>query len=245
MTTLLEFITQGLEMMTHVDVYLLSLVTYFGLWSYVILFLVVFAETGLVVAPFLPGDSLLFVAGTLAGGGMLNGLGVYGTLLAAAILGDLANYWIGYTLGPRVFAKDNSWLFNKNHLEKTREFYERHGVKTIILARFVPIVRTFAPFVAGIGKMDYVLFSKYNIIGGVLWTTLFVWAGYFFGGLDVVQRNFHYVVLLIIALSVVPVIYEIIKAKREALRLSRMSDHATYHEISEVIDEVEASDGEK
>ena len=168
---------------------------------YVLLFTIIFCETGLVILPFLPGDSLLFAAGALSGLGYLNIIALYLSLLAAAILGDSLNYWIGNKIGPRVFAKENSRIFKKEYLERTREFYEKHGGKTIILARFIPIVRTFAPFVAGVGKMDYKVFLTYNVIGGFLWVTAFTFAGYFFGGLPFMQKNSHYAVVIIFLVS--------------------------------------------
>lgn len=206
-----------------------------GPFTYVILFGIVFAETGLVVAPFLPGDSLLFVAGTLSGSGYLNIVVVYVSLLAAAILGDTVNYWVGHHIGPKVFAKENSRIFKKEYLEKTREFYEKHGGKTIILARFLPILRTFAPFVAGVGKMHYQTFLFYNIIGALLWVTGFTFAGYFFGGLPFIQENFHYAVVVIIFVSVLPMLIEYIKYQR-SLRLSRKQmEHATYKDIKKTL----------
>ncbi|OGG12901.1 hypothetical protein A2773_01685 [Candidatus Gottesmanbacteria bacterium RIFCSPHIGHO2_01_FULL_39_10] len=215
----------------HLDENLAYIINQFGNWTYVILFLIIFAETGFVVTPFLPGDSLLFVVGTFAGGGYLNIWLIYIGFLAAAILGDTVNYWIGHHLGPRVFSKENSRLFNKAYLEKTKEFYIKHGGKTIILARFVPIIRTFAPFVAGVGKMHYNTFLLYNVIGGVAWVTSLTWAGYFFGGLPIIKNNFEYAVILIIFISLVPVLIEFIKHKRgEKLSKSQL-DHTTYQEL--------------
>ncbi len=199
----------------HVDEYLTLLVNQFGVWTYVILFLIIFAETGLVIIPFLPGDSLLFVVGTLAGGGILNIWFVYFSLLIAAILGDTVNYWIGHKLGTKVFEKSNSRFFNKAHLEKTREFYEKYGGKTIILARFVPIVRTFAPFVAGVGTMHYDTFITYNIVGAFIWVTSITFAGYFLGGLPIIKNNFETAIFVLIGISILPMIIEYIKHKME------------------------------
>lgn len=236
---MIEALTTALSMITHLDAQLLQLTQFFGVWTYVILFGIIFAETGLVILPFLPGDSLIFVAGTLAGAGYMHVGGLYIVLLTAAILGDTTNYWIGHFIGPKVFDRENSRFFNKNHLEKTREFYDKHGVKTIILARFIPIIRTFAPFVAGIGKMDYGMFMKYNVVGGFLWITSFTWAGYFFGGLRVVQDNFHYVVVLIIMISLLPVVYEYIKYKREEKQMRASLKHANFKEVVKTIEEAE------
>jgi len=215
----------------HIDKYLVSIIEQFGVWSYVILFLIIFVETGLVIMPLLPGDSLLFVAGALAGGGLLNIWLVYIPLLFAAILGDSLNYWIGHRLGTSVFERENSRLFNKDHLEKTRAFYEKYGGKTIILARFIPIVRTFAPFVAGVGKMHYDTFLTYNIIGGILWVTLLTFIGYFFGGLPFIKNNFETAIFAIIGLSLLPVVVEFIKHKAEQKKLKNTS--VNYKEIKD------------
>ena len=211
----MEFVLQIAKYFLHLDEYLGIIIAAVGPLTYVILFAIVFAETGLVVAPFLPGDSLLFVAGSLSGAGHLNIFAIYITLLAAAILGDTVNYWIGNKIGPRVFAKENSRIFKKEYLERTREFYEKHGGKAIILARFIPIIRTFAPFVAGVGQMHYRTFLAYNVTGTFIWVTGFVFSGYFFGGLKFIKDNFHYTVVLIVVLSVMPMIYEYINHKRK------------------------------
>ena len=191
----MEILQQILDLFLHLDDHLGTIIQQFGAFTYVILFGIIFAETGLVVVPFLPGDSLLFVAGTLAGAKHLNIIIVYLTLLSAAIIGDTVNYWVGHHIGPKVFARENSRIFKKEYLEKTREFFEKYGGKAIILARFLPIIRTFAPFVAGVGKMHYETFLFYNVLGGFLWVTLFTFAGYFFGGLEFIQENFHYAVV--------------------------------------------------
>ncbi len=223
----------------HLDEYMSAIVSAVGNWTYVILFLIIFAETGLVVTPFLPGDSLLFAAGALAGGGYLNVLVLYALLMVAAILGDAVNYWVGHFVGAKVFEKENSRIFKKEYLEKTREFYEKHGPKAIILARFLPILRTFAPFVAGVGKMHYRTFLTYNVVGALLWVTGFVFAGYFFGGLEIVQHNFHYAVLLIIGISVLPMVYEFIQYRRGAHMSKAQMKHATYREMKDTMHEVE------
>lgn len=201
------------DFVLHIDRHLARIVQDYGFYTHLILFAIVFLETGIVVTPFLPGDSLLFVAGTLAA---LGGMDVYlliALLITAAILGDTVNYWIGKWAGPEIFRKDTGRLLNKNHLKKAHEFYERHGGKAIVLARFVPIVRTFAPFVAGIGLMNYAHFLFFNVIGGVMWVLMFVLGGYFFGNLPVVKERFHLVVIMIIVISVLPMVYEYVKAK--------------------------------
>jgi membrane-associated protein len=188
----------------------------FGPWLYVVLFAIIFAETGLVVTPFLPGDSLLFAVGAVAAHPSSPiQLGLIAVLLVfAAVLGDAVNYTIGYLIGPRVFARDDSWLLNKRHLLRAHQFYEEYGGVTIILARFIPIVRTFAPFVAGIGKMNYPRFALYNISGGAVWILSFLVAGWWFGGQEVVQKNFHLVIVAIIVISVLPGVYEYVRARR-------------------------------
>lgn len=234
----MEVVTTIADLFLHLDEHLSNIINLFGPLTYLILFGIVFAETGLVVAPFLPGDSLLFAAGALAGLGYLDIFVLYISLLVAAILGDSLNYWIGNKIGPRVFAKENSKIFKKEYLEKTREFYEKHGGKTIILARFIPLIRTFAPFVAGVGKMNYKTFITYNIVGAILWVTSFVFAGYFFGALPFMQENFHYAVVIVIVLSLIPVAYEVGKHKYEAHMSKRRLKHANYKEIKETIKEV-------
>ena len=218
----------------HFDESLATVINLFGPLTYVILFLVVFAETGLVVTPFLPGDSLLFAVGTLAGGNYLNIFIVYITLLLAAILGDTVNYWIGHHLGPRVFSKENSRIFNKEYLKRTDEFYKKHGGKTIILARFVPIIRTFAPFVAGIGKMHYGTFLFYNILGGFLWVTSLTFAGYFFGQIPIIKENFEFVVIGIVIISILPIFIEFIKHKLASKRTKKEEEDASYQEVAEI-----------
>jgi membrane-associated protein len=192
----------------HLDEYLTVLIGILGPWSYVLLFLVIFAETGLVVTPFLPGDSLLFAIGALAGGGLLHPVVAYVVLLVAAILGDTVNYWIGQTVGHKLFAHENSRIFNRAHLDTTHAFVEKYGSASVILGRFVPIVRTFVPFVVGVGAMTYRTFLLFNVIGGFLWVTLIAGAGYFFGGIPLVKENFEWVVLGIIFVSILPMIIE-------------------------------------
>jgi len=185
----------------------------YGAWIYGILFIILFCETGLVVTPFLPGDSLLFVAGAIAGAGSMNVHLLVVLLLAAAVLGDSLNYAIGHYIGPKVFRFDDSWFFKKAYVERTHRFFERHGGKTIVLARFVPIIRTYAPFVAGIGAMDYRRFLLFNVAGAVLWVASLTYAGYFFGNLPAVKNNLSLVILGIIVLSISPGIVELLRHK--------------------------------
>ncbi len=215
------------------DEHLKSIILLFGPFTYVILFLIVFAETGLIVTPFLPGDSLLFAAGALAGGGFLNVWIVYFSLLIAAIAGDTVNYWIGHHLGKRAFSRENSRIFNKAYLERTEEFYKRYGGKTIILARFIPIIRTFAPFVAGVGKMHYSTFIFYNILGAFIWVTSLTFAGFFLGGLPIVKENFEIAVLGIIFISILPVIIEYARHK---ISNKKKQDSVSYSEIKKTFE---------
>ena len=202
-----------IDFILHIDQHLIELTQTYGLWIYAILFIIVFCETGLVVTPFLPGDSLLFAAGAVAALGGMNVHIAAALLLAAAVIGDAANFAIGKYFGEKLFAKPDSRVFKREYLDKTHAFYEKYGGKTIILARFVPIVRTFAPFVAGMGDMHYGRFIRYNIIGALMWVGLLTYAGYFFGELPVVKNNFGLVVIGIIAVSVLPMAVEIAKAK--------------------------------
>jgi membrane-associated protein len=206
----METIQPILDVLLHLDKHLNQWADFFGPGLYVVLFLIVFCETGLVVTPFLPGDSLLFAVGALAAstGSNLSLPALVVLLIAAAVLGDAANYAAGYWVGPRVFGSERSWLFNRKHLLRTQEFYDRHGGKTIILARFIPIIRTFAPFVAGIGKMRYGRFAFYNVIGGVAWVLTFLMGGYFLGSLEWVKNNFSVITFAIIGISVLPVVVE-------------------------------------
>lgn len=212
METILNLFHWFVDFVLHMDEHLPVLVTQLGFWIYLVLFLVIFIETGLVVMPFLPGDSLLFAAGAVAATTDLNLFVLMGLLAGAAILGDTANYWIGHYVGPKVFTQRSRW-FKKEYLDRTVAFYEKHGGKTIFLARFVPIVRTFAPFVAGIGKMRYGYFISYNVFGGIVWVSIFLAAGYFFGNLPFVKHNFSLVVIMIILISLIPALYEFAKEK--------------------------------
>ena len=213
----MELIRKFVDVVLHVDKHLGNLIEQFGPWMYVILFLIIFCETGLVVTPFLPGDSLLFAVGAfcaLPPPGNLN-LGILLVILSiAAVLGDTVNYWIGAKLGPRIFRGENVRLLNKKHLERTHEFYERYGGKTIIIARFMPIIRTFAPFVAGMGKMTYSRFMSFNVVGGLIWIVSFLLLGYFFGNMPAVKKNFSFVILAIIILSILPAVIEIFRERR-------------------------------
>jgi len=207
----MEWLAYFVDFLLHLDRHLSDLVHSYGNWVYVILFLIVFCETGLVVTPFLPGDSLLFVAGTLAGAGLLDPQWLVVVLIIAAVLGDTVNYAIGRKLGPAIFTRESGLFFKREHLARTQHFYERHGGKTIIIARFIPVVRTFAPFVAGIGAMHYGRFLAYNMTGGVLWVTLFVTGGYWFGDLPWVKSNLTLVILGIIVLSIMPGVIEYLR----------------------------------
>ena len=209
-------LSQLLEYVLHPQPYLHELTGSMGPWFYLLLFGIIFCETGLVVTPFLPGDSLLFAVGALAAGdSSLSMTLLFGPADAAAVIGDAVNYAIGYRLGPKVFKYENSWFFNKKHLLRAQAFYEKYGSKTIILARFVPIVRTFAPFVAGIGKMRYARFFLYNCVGAVAWVAICLWSGYFFGAMEWVKQNFEVVVLAIVFVSVLPMVVEFLLAWRQ------------------------------
>jgi len=204
-----------IDFVLHLDEYLSEIISNYGAWTYGILFVVIFIETGLVVTPFLPGDSLLFAAGSFAALGALNPVYLFILLSFAAVIGDTVNYSIGHYIGPRAFSGEIKFL-KKEHLDRTHEFYEKHGGKTIILARFIPIIRTFAPFVAGIGAMSYGKFISYNLIGGVAWVALFTFGGYYFGNLPFVRNNFEIVIFAIIFISFIPPVLEFFKARRES-----------------------------
>lgn len=210
----MEFVQLVIDFILHIDRHLAELTAAYGPWIYGILFLIIFCETGLVVTPFLPGDSLLFVAGAIATQDAMNIHLMAILLIIAAILGDAVNYSIGRFFGVRLFANPDSKIFRRRHLEITQTFYARHGGKTIILARFVPIVRTFAPFVAGMGHMPYRRFAAYNVVGAIAWVTLFSYAGYFFGNLPMVQSNLHYLIVAIIFVSILPGVIEILRHRR-------------------------------
>ena len=209
----MEWIGQIVDFVLHIDVHLQEIIGQYGALTYLILFLIVFAETGLVVTPILPGDSLLFAAGTFAALGSLDPFVLTLLLIVAAIAGDTVNYWVGHWVGPRAFSGKIRWL-RVDYLKRTEAFFERHGGKTIMLARFVPIVRTFAPFVAGVGRMHYGRFLGWNVLGGIVWVTVCVGAGYFFGNLPFVRDNFSLVVLGIIGVSLIPILVEWIRHRR-------------------------------
>lgn len=206
--TLFHLIKFLFEFIIHIDVHLSELIQSYGIWTYLILFIIIFCETGLVVTPILPGDSLLFAAGTFAARGDFNVLWLFIILSVAAILGDTVNYWIGAYVGPKVFHKERVRFLNKEYLDRTHQFYEKYGGKTIIIARFIPIIRTFAPFVAGIGSMTYWHFISYNVIGGVVWIAAFIFAGFYFGNIPMVKNNFTLVIFAIIIISILPGVIE-------------------------------------
>jgi membrane-associated protein len=212
----MELIKYFIDFILHLDTHLVELLQQYGTWTYGILFLIIFCETGLVITPILPGDSLLFAVGALAAHGGLDIYLLFILLSIAAIIGDTVNYWIGYVVGPKVFTSASSRWLNRKHLDRTHEFYEKYGGKTIIIARFMPIIRTFAPFVAGIGRMTYGKFLLYNIVGGILWIGLFLLAGFWFGNIPVVKKNFTLVIFAIIIISVMPAVIEYLRARRSA-----------------------------
>jgi len=209
----MDFLLHVMDLLLHLDKHLAALLAQYGSWVYAILFLIIFVETGLVVMPFLPGDSLLFVAGALWA---VSGMNVHALALAlvvAAILGDSVNYAVGNYLGPKVFHWEDSRWFNRKALDRTHAFYEKHGGKTIVIARFLPFLRTFAPFVAGIGSMTYVRFAAYNVFGALLWVVSLVYAGYFFGNLPIIRNNLTLVILAIIGLSLLPLVIAFVREK--------------------------------
>ena len=212
----MEFIKGLIDILLHLDVHLDLVIRNYGFWTYGILFLIIFLETGLVVTPFLPGDSLLFAAGTFAALGSLDVVWIIILLSIAAIAGDTVNYWIGHASGPKVFTKEKSRLFNKEYLHRTHQFYEKYGGKTIIIARFVPIVRTFAPFVAGIGSMTYGRFIAYNVVGGIGWVVILVFGGYFFGNIPFIKNNFSLAIAAIIIISILPGIIEFLRHRKSS-----------------------------
>ncbi|MFZ4438407.1 MAG: DedA family protein [Syntrophales bacterium] len=207
----MELLLRGIDILLHLDKYMDLMIQTMGIWSYVIIFLIIFCETGLVVTPILPGDSLLFAVGTFAAIGSFDITMVLILLTIAAIAGDTVNYWIGNYLGPKVFHYEDSRFFKRKHLEKTHQFYEKHGGKTIIIARFIPIIRTFAPFVAGVGSMTYRKFLSYNVVGGFFWIFSLTLAGYFFGNIPVVRENFSLVIVAIVVISVMPGVIEYLR----------------------------------
>ena len=203
-----------IDFILHINDHLAMMVEMYGVWVYAILFLIVFAETGLEVTPFLPGDSLLFAVGAIAAStGKLDPLLCGGIIIVAAFCGDNVNYWVGRTIGPRVFRLENSLFFNRKYLERTEQFYNKYGSRAVIIARFVPIVRTFAPFVAGVGKMPYMRFITFSFIGSLLWVPICVGAGVFFGEMEVVKKHFELVILGVIAISLLPIVIEVLKHK--------------------------------
>ncbi len=207
----MEIVLKMIDIVLHIDKYLDIIIQTFGIWSYIILFLIVFCETGLVITPFLPGDSLLFAAGALAGIGSFDVTILMIVFPTAAIIGDNLNYWIGRAVGPRIFGR----YINKKHLDRTHEFYEKHGGLAIIFGRFAPIIRTFMPFVAGVGRMTYPKFLAFDIFSGILWPAIFVLSGYYFGNLPFVKKYFSLVVIVIIVISVIPIIYQIVRMRLE------------------------------
>ncbi|HHT9145957.1 MAG: DedA family protein [Candidatus Brocadiaceae bacterium] len=210
-----------IDFVLHLDTHLYGLVSTYGIWVNVLLFVIVFAETGFVATPFLPGDSLLFAAGAIAATGALNVHALFAILVVAAILGDTANYWIGYYIGPKVFRKHKSLFFNPEYLERTNRFFEKYGGKTIIIARFIPIIRTFAPFVAGIGRMSYFRFALYNVLGGIFWVPIFIYMGYFLGNLPIIKENFSLMIVAIIIISFIPAIIEYFKHRQERKKTAK------------------------
>ena len=213
----MDFLITAFDYFLHVDRHLLEFATDYGVWIYALLFLIIFLETGVVVTPFLPGDSLLFAVGALAAAGVIDVVGILSLLTAAAIIGDNTNYFIGRAVGPRVFTEHSKWL-KREHLLRTQRFYEVHGGKTVIMARFVPIVRTFAPFVAGVGRMHYPRFLTFDIAGGILWVWGFGLLGYFTGAIPFVKENFGLVTIGVILISVVPLAFEIVRARLQRAR---------------------------
>ena len=209
----MDIVLALLDLFLHLDKHLAALLQQYGPWIYLLLFLIVFCETGLVVAPFLPGDSLLFVAGTLWAAAGMEVHALIATLIAAALLGDNCNYWVGRYLGPRVFRWEDSRFFNRKALDYTHAFYDRHGGKTVILARFLPLVRTFAPFVAGVGRMRYPRFMSFSVIGALAWVVSLVYAGYFLGNIAVVRQNLSAAILIVIAISLAPLFIEFLRSR--------------------------------
>lgn len=209
---------QMVDFVLHLDVHLQGIIAHYGVWTYALLFLVIFAETGFVVTPFLPGDSLLFAAGAICAGTVLNVHLLVILLAIAAVGGNLVNYAIGAFIGPKVFTREDSWLLRRKHLDRAHAFFERYGGRSVILSRFMPIIRTFVPFVAGVGRMPYSRFFAFNLIGGVAWIALLTYLGYFFGGAEVVRHNFSLVIVAIIALSLLPIAIEAFRAWQSGRR---------------------------
>lgn len=217
---MVELVHHLIDLVLHVDRHLQDLIANYGLWTYALLFLIIFSETGFVVTPFLPGDSLLFAAGALCSGSVLNVHILALLLIVAAVLGNLLNYGIGAYLGPKVFNREDSWLLRKKHLDRAHAFFEKYGGRSIILSRFMPIIRTFVPFVAGVGRMSFPRFFIFNLIGGVAWIVGLTYLGYFFGGTALVQKNFSLVILAIIVISLLPICFEMLRAWSSSKRNS-------------------------
>jgi membrane-associated protein len=215
---MIELAHHLLDIVLHIDTHLQDIIAHYGLWTYALLFFIIFAETGFVVTPFLPGDSLLFAAGAFCAGSVLNVHALAAELIVAAVLGNLINYQIGAFLGPKVFSRDDSWLLRKKHLDRAHAFFERYGGRSIILSRFIPIIRTFVPFVAGVGRMSYARFFTFNLIGGIAWICLLTYLGYFFGGTELVRKNFSLVVIAIFFIPGLPILFEAFRAWRGAPR---------------------------
>jgi membrane-associated protein len=211
----MDFILKLIDFVLHIDVYLSSIITRYGAWTYGLLFFVIFLETGFVVTPFLPGDSLIFAASAFAARGALNPWVIFILMAIAAFAGDTVNYWIGHAIGAKAYTGEVKWI-KKEYMERTHAFFEKHGGQTIFLARFVPIIRTFTPFVAGVSKMPYSYFITWNLIGGITWVATFTLLGYFFGNIPFVQKNFELVIIAIILISLVPAVTEAVKVRREA-----------------------------
>lgn len=210
----MDYLLRFIDIILHLDEFLVTNFATYGNWMYGIIFIVIFMETGFVVTPFLPGDSLIFAAGALAALDAINIIILIPLLIIAAVAGDTVNYWIGNRIGEKVFTNETKWI-KKEYIHRTQSFFEKHGGKTIFLARFVPIIRTFAPFIAGVGKMPYGYFLSYNIVGGIVWVCLFSLAGFFFGNIPLIKDNFSFVILAIIVISFLPAVYELIKSKAE------------------------------
>jgi membrane-associated protein len=216
---MLELAQHLVDFVLHIDQHLAAIIADYGVWTYALLFFIIFAETGFVVTPFLPGDSLLFAAGALCAGTVLNVHVLAALLVVAAVGGNLVNYGIGAFIGPKVFSREDSWLLRKKHLERAHAFFEKYGGRSIVLSRFVPIVRTFVPFVSGVGRMSFTRFFTFNLIGGVAWIYLLTYLGFFFGGTEMVRKNFSLVIVAIIVISVLPIAFEMARGWIQARRV--------------------------
>lgn len=213
----MDILMQFVDIFLHLDKHLNAVIAQYGVWTYLILFVIIFCETGLVVTPFLPGDSLLFACGAFAATGTLDVTMLTGLLIVAAVTGNMCNYQIGYFMGPKALSNENSRIFKKQYLDKTQHYFEKYGGMTIALSRFAPIVRTFAPFMAGVGRMKYMKFAMYNFFGGLAWVVSFVFGGYFFGNIPFVKNNFTMVIMAIVVLSIMPSVIEVIRHRRKAV----------------------------